>query len=421
MSGSTNTLLAVPLAGRFLRDNQSLARWRHADDYNRRHIIEIAAGRSPFYRSLWSRAGIDPQRAGDPENYSRLPLVDQAAWRTLRQEEIMTVSPAAALVWHRTGGSAGEPFLMPYTPADDIRLRASVLAAMRMHGLRWSDRALWFLPPDTHSRGGSRLFGRVRMIDSDATTDDRLDALRSGAEPVLRGYPWPVWRAVVKALRQGVPLPRRRLFVTGGEPLPRCVRRTLERGLGARVVNRYSATDFGQIAVECVAGRLHVGAQSHVEILVGDAPADPGQEGEVVATNGFSRARPLIRVRSGDRATWSDKPCPCGSEVPSLASVSGRVGDCIHTPRGSRVSSADIERALGEMNHGLLGFQFEQSGPVHVRARLCLETPGVDAGETERVIKDLFQGMRVVVEYTDEILTELNGKTRVCRARGLPV
>ncbi len=328
----------------------------------------------------------------------------------------MVVSPAASLVWHPTGGSAGEPFRMPYTQADDIRLRASVLAALRIHGVRWSDRALWFLPPDTHSRGGSRLFGRVRMIDSDATTDERLDALRSGSEPVLRGYPWPVWRAVVKALRQGVSLPRRRLFVTGGEPLPLCVRRTLERGLGARVVNRYSATDFGQMAVECEAGRLHVGAHSHVEILVGDAPAAPGQEGEVVATNGFSRARPLIRVRTGDRAAWSDRPCPCGSGIPSLSHVSGRAGDRVLTPLGGRLSSVDIERALGGLTQGLLGFQFDQTGPRHVLARLCAEDRSADARETQRVLNGLFEGMLVAVGYTDEVLTEPNGKTRVCRA-----
>ena len=327
----------------------------------------------------------------------------------------MTVKPSAVPVWHRTGGTSGEPFRMPYLAGDDIRLRADVLAVLRRHGARWREKALWFLPPDTHSRGGSRLFGRVRMIDSDASTDERLAALRDGSEPVLRGYPWPVWRAVVKALRQGIALPKRRLFVTGGEPLPRCVRRTLERGLGARVVSRYAATDFGQMAAECAAGSLHVWSDARVEIVAGDTPAGPGEEGDVVATNGLSRARPLIRVRTGDRAAWSDSACPCGSGIPSLAWVAGRTTDCVSMPNGGRVNFIGIEQALGDLGDGLLGFQVEQAGPDRLLARLCVNACGTATDEIEQWLGQLLEGMRVNVEYTDDIQTEVNGKTRVCR------
>jgi phenylacetate-CoA ligase len=415
MSGVRNTLLAVPLAGHFARQNRSCAAWRKAQDRYVRRIVECAFSRSAFFRVTWTQAGIDPRTVRNLDDLARLPVIGRAAWRAIPDEQIMTETDESSLVWHRTGGSSGAPFKMPYTPDDDVALRATVLAVMKAHGVRWSERALWFLPPDTHSRGGYRVFGRVRMIDSDAASAERLAALRSGSEQVLRGYPWPVWRAVVLALRQGISLPRRRLFVTGGEPLPACVRRTLEQGLGARVVNRYSATDFGQMAAECPAGSLHVCAGTHVEILAGNTPAEAGQEGEVVASNFFSRARPLIRVRTGDQAAWADRPCPCGSGIPHLSHVSGRTEDCIQTPRGKIVQFLDVERALGEAEKDLYGFQAEQTGSSHVLVRLCTRTNIEESSNLSQKLEGLFDGMRVTVEFTDAMPTENNGKTRVCR------
>ncbi|MBU0678006.1 MAG: hypothetical protein KJ626_07795 [Verrucomicrobia bacterium] len=418
MSGVLNTLLAVPLAERFVRHNRSLAEWRHAQTCHARRLVKNALAGSDFYRSLWEESGVQPDPDIELDDLARLPVIDRATWRSVPLEKIMTTHPAEVPISHQTGGTSGNPFLMPYFSIDDIRLRATVLAVMRGRGVRWYERALWFLPPDTHSRGGHRLFGRVRMIDSDATTEARLDALREGTEQIVRGYPWPVWRAVVLARRRGVTLPPRRLFVTGGEPLPASVRRTIEQALGARVVNRYAATDYGQMAAECEKGSLHLCAGAHVRILTESGPAKPGQEGEVVATNFFSSARPLIQVRTGDYAAWSETRCSCGNEIPHLACVSGRTGDAILTPAGEVLRFVELERALTGMEENLLGFQFEQQARDRVLVRLCL---GIGPGNVDDVRSRLearLPGMRVSVELTDQIATEPNGKTRACR--GMP-
>ncbi|MDD5706631.1 MAG: hypothetical protein PHR35_11970 [Kiritimatiellae bacterium] len=415
MNGRSQTLKACWFAGRLARAGRKRRLWQAEQNRLCRGLLARAWAGSAFYRSTWERAGCHISQVLGTDDLRRLPVSERALWRGLRADEIMTVDVDSALMWHPTGGSSGPPLRMPYLPADDVLLRASVLAVIRAHGGAWTDRALWMLPPDTHARGGYRMLGRVRLIDSDARTEERLDALSSGSEPVLRGYPWPVWRAVVRALRAGRSLPARRLFVTGGEPLPLCVRRTLAQGLGAQVVNRYAATDFGPMAADCRAGRLQVSVGAHVDIVCGDRQAEPGEEGEVVATNLLSRARPLIRVRTGDRAAWSVEPCPCGSGLPHLDHVSGRNEDCIVHPSGRRIRQEDIERALGGAAQGLYGFQAEQIAQDGVLIRLSVQAKGAATGVFARPLEQLFDGMRVRLECTDDFPVEANGKTRVCR------
>lgn len=415
MNGVWQTIKSCRHAARLARAGRERRLWQAEQDRLCRRLAAAACAGSPFYRGLWKQAGLGAADVRGVDDLCRLPIVARDLWRSLRAEEIMTTAAAGRLLWHGTGGSSGPPFRMPYLPADDVLLRATVLAAVRMHGGAWMDRALWLLPPDTHSRGGRRLWGRVRMVGSDATTEERLAALACGAEPILRGYPWPVWRAVVRARRAGLALPSRRLFVTGGEPLPLCVRDTLAQGLGARVVNRYAATDFGPMAADCPAGRLHLSVGSHLEIVVGERAALPGEEGEVVATNLLSRARPLIRVRTGDLAAWAPEDCPCGSGVPHLERVSGRERDCILHPSGRRIRQLDIERALEPGMPGLYGFQAEQTQADGVLVRLCLKAATADMSGWARPLAQLFAGMRVTLEATDDFPAERNGKTRVCR------
>jgi phenylacetate-CoA ligase len=156
-------------------------------------------------------------------------------------------------------------------------------------------------------------------------------------------------------------------------------------------------------------------AGTHVEILAGAISAAPGQEGDVVASNFFSRARPLIRVRTGDRAAWADRPCSCGSAIPHLAYVLGRNEDCIQTPQGKVLRFIDVERALGEMDQILYGFQAEQTEPDHVLVRLCTCKSTVETRGLRRRLEGLFDGMHITLEFTDAIPTENNGKTRACR------
>src|SRR5690625_5571136 len=62
----------------------------------------------------------------------------------------------------------------------------------------------------------------------------------------------------------------------------------------------------------------------------------PATTGQIVVTDYFNEATPMIRYKVGDYATWSDESCPCGRTLPVLKNIHGRAYDIIKTPAGRR-------------------------------------------------------------------------------------
>ena len=71
-----------------------------------------------------------------------------------------------------------------------------------------------------------------------------------------------------------------------------------------------------------------------------------GDEGTPVYTHLERTSQPMIRLVSGDRARWTDEPCPCGRTYPRLpAGLYGRFDDMIIV-RGENVYPSAIEDTL---------------------------------------------------------------------------
>ncbi len=113
------------------------------------------------------------------------------------------------------------------------------------------------------------------------------------------------------------------------------------------VLDHYGLTETGYGgAVECAA---HDGYHMRlldmiVEIVdfCGDEPLPPGEAGEVVITTLGREAMPLIRYRTGDVASILPGPCGCGSPLPRLGPVRGRLERC-----GSRVRVVQMPKGGG--------------------------------------------------------------------------
>jgi phenylacetate-CoA ligase len=75
-------------------------------------------------------------------------------------------------------------------------------------------------------------------------------------------------------------------------------------------------------------------------------PLPYGAEGTPVYTHLERTSQPMIRLVSGDRARWTDEPCPCGRTYPRLPlGLYGRFDDMI-VVRGENIYPSAIEDAL---------------------------------------------------------------------------
>jgi phenylacetate-CoA ligase len=139
----------------------------------------------------------------------------------------------------------------------------------------------------------------------------------------VRAVAWTSWRDIDRhaALRRPINAGAFR------ETLLHKVDSWLERYLGRSSrdsIDWYGNLELSGIAFECEArAGLHVASESFiVEIVNGERPAGPGEEGDIIVTdlNGFGV--PLIRFRTGDRAKAIEHTrCGCGRGLPRLRGI----------------------------------------------------------------------------------------------------
>ncbi len=155
-------------------------------------------------------------------------------------------------------------------------------------------------------------------------------------------------------------------------------RTTLGRVFGARVHNKYGSRECADMACECAAGGFHIYATGvHLEI-VDDAgqPVPPGTTGRILVTLLHNRRFPLIRYEIGDIGALSTKACPCGSPLPLLERVEGRISEVITTVSGAYVTPTYIVHLVGVVHNpgALVKFQFTQTGAASYTLAMLMET-----------------------------------------------
>ena len=215
---------------------------------------------------------------------------------------------------------------------------------------------------------------RIRTF-SVLTPLPRLVAALNAFDPaVLIGYPTALHLLALEAERGRLRV-QPALVVVGGEVLTAEARGTIERALGARILDLYAAGEFPGIAFSCRFGRLHTNSDWVIlEPVERDfSPTPPDRPSHtVLLTNLANRVQPIVRYDLGDSITVSSAPCACDSSFPAIA-VSGRRGDVLRFPGADGREIPVLPLALGtvvEKTPGVRRFQAYQSGDRELRVRI---------------------------------------------------
>jgi phenylacetate-CoA ligase len=135
-----------------------------------------------------------------------------------------------------------------------------------------------------------------------------------------------------------------RALVSTAMTLTPALRGQLEARFACPVLDVYSLTEAGPIAVYDARHDGHVLLQPrlYVEILDGrQRPCAPGEIGEITLTGGFNDCLPLLRYRTGDHAALA---CVDGEWV--LHGLQGRAPVRFRAGDGTWVNSIDVSHAL---------------------------------------------------------------------------
>jgi len=385
----------------------------------------------PYYRQVFSEAGLDPRGIRTVADLPSLPTLTKAIirenFRALKTEDSTPVRK------YSTGGSSGEPlqFLIG-------RGRVDHDVAAKWRATRWwnvdigdPEVVLWGSPIElgTQDRLRSlrdkalrtRLLPAFRMTDE--SMDSHLEAIGRVRPAMIFGYPSALALLCNHARSRSVELRKlgaRVVFVTG-ETLYPSQRDAISSAFGAPVANGYGSRDAGFIAHECPHGSLHVSSESILLETVSESgmPVEPGEPGEIVVTHLDTRDFPFVRYRTGDVGVLGTESCSCGRGLHVLKEVSGRSTDFVLTPSGNRLHGLALIYEVRD-RPGVRAFKFLQSEDLSIELSIAADSVFGTKEEREvqlRLLERLGPGSQLSIRRVDEVQPEGSGKYRYVESR----
>lgn len=383
--------------------------------------LEYAYQHVPYYRSLFDQHDVRVNRLKDLSDFRRVPFLTRDVLRD-RFEALCSTAPPRGVQRMSTGGSSGSPVAILVDVVRNTFVDAARLRTHRWFGADVGVRevVLWGSPIEITRQDYVRLV-RDRLLNSWLLSAFDLGAAKLeeysnfilNYRPVkMYGYASALYLLAKHILQNKKSVPRslRVIFATA-EPLFDFQRETIEQTFGVKVSTEYGARDAGLMANECPEGGFHVPVEG---MVVEIENADATGLGEVVVTNLFTRAMPIIRYRTGDMAQLSHDDCSCGRGLPLLKKVEGRQTDFIVTPDKRVIHALAVIYVLRDCPE-IDRFQVVQESLQQLVASV-VPRQGLTADSKAKLLSGLHKavgpGFNIDLVTLPEIPTSASGKFR---------
>lgn len=381
-------------------------------------IVVWAYDRSPFYRSVYKSAGLEPGDIKTWEDVAQLPQTDKAM---LKQGQTEPPFPYGSLLctpledvveFRQTSGTTGKPIYQADCWEDWEWWSEAWCSILWAQGYRPADRvffpfgynifvAFWAGHYAAEKLGCEVVPGGVLDTAARILKIQELQATAMMGTPTYLLNMADVARNRLNIDPTSLPISK---ITCAGEPgasIPSTKRR-LEEAWGAKVYDHAGATEIGAWCYECTeqSGGLHVNeALFLVEIEdldTGKIITESGQMGKMIITAFDRLAQPCIRFDSKDLVKWQDGQCACGRTYRRVeGGVLGRADD-ITKVKGVLLSPTAIEEVVRTFD--VLGDEYEvivERVGDSDRIMLKIEFKPEAEGEKDEVIKRLKDELRL--------------------------
>ncbi len=299
-------------------------------------ILRHVAAHSTFYARLLSGCDL---RMDKIEDLSRLPCTTAADLRLWQDFCCVSQSEIKRVISLHTSGTTGLPKRLAFTEKDLERTRTFFRVGMSQL-VKSRQRLAVLLPgaerPDgvadllrqALSADGVHVAGLPAELGRQRKANGILAWLSEFRPHVLVAAP-----AQLEALLHlfpDAPPPEIEGVLSSSDWLDPVLNQHLRAAWNCELLDHYGLTESGfGCAVECPAhDGYHLRALDvFLEVIDPQTglSVPPGQPGEIVLTTLNREAMPLIRYRTGDVAVLLTSPCRCGSPLPRLGPLLGRL------------------------------------------------------------------------------------------------
>lgn len=401
---------------------------RAIQDDRLRKLVEHAYQTSAFYRKRFEDLGLTPSDIHGVHDLDRLPLLSKNDVReNINSTLLSTAFQRSELLKITTSGSTGEPFTI-FANRDQLEVRfAATLRALESTGWRFGQPQvrLWHQTLGmsrtqvVRERLDALLLNR-RFIPafefSPKTIDEFVRRIESKKPVLIDGYAESL-NFLASYLAAGNPIDLSPIAVmSSAQMLPRSTKETIEKSLKTKVFDKYGSREFSGIAYECLADNGHhvVDECYFVELLVDGRPARPGEVGEIVVTDLYNFATPMIRYRIGDLAVALDNstPCPCGRGHSRIGEIQGRTQAIVHCANGTWMPGTFFAHFFKDYESVIRFFQIEQNRKGEFALRI-VRGSHFSHESLHRILADLRQHVgdtRIDIKLVDSIPLVRTGK-----------
>lgn len=418
-------------------DSWSESRFREYNDRQLVSLVRFAAERIPFYRHLYSEAGVDVRAFRGVEDLHKLPTIEKSDVAAHGAEMVLPGVPAWKTSTRHTGGSTGFVVQIQAYRGGTEHEKASIDALWQRVGARSSDcmailRAV--VPKDPKQTwefdaARNRLILLASHVKAE-TVRVYVELMKKHGVQWLHAYPSSARLFAVAMENAGIPFDvplRGALF--GSENFLESQRDYFRRVFDCPVFAHYGHAEGVVLAGWCerTSDYHFLPTYGYAEFLApgGGGPARPGEMGEIVGTGFGNRYMPFIRYRTNDFAMPAEPgACPgCGRWHIRAKTICGRGQDLLIAGDGTVVALTAVDDT--PTYKYARQFHYYQEEPGRLTYHFVPAEPArVDEAvrELDRVFEYLRTvGLEVRVQPVDVLPATMAGKGRyVTRTIPLP-
>ncbi len=315
-----------------------------------------ASANSPFYQNRFQNRQRRP--LDSLQGLTELPFTSAD---DLRQQglQMLGVSQSAIerVVTLESSGTTGPAKRLYFTGEELARTQAFFRLGMGPY-LDPGDRVLILLPGELPASAGNLLATALQPLGVDCQIEGividpgRCVTLLAEEDfDCVVGIPVQVLSVLRHPNVLTIPRDRIKSVFLTSDYVPSALVKEIDKRWGCPAINHYGMTEMALTGgVECRALYGYHLREPHLyfEVIdpVNGRTLPAGETGEVVVTTLTRKGLPLIRYRTGDLASLIDEPCPCGSNLPRLSKLQGRIAQRMNIGAGQQLGIPQLDEAL---------------------------------------------------------------------------